>query len=148
MSNYPEWWNTTITIFNKYEDTLTRQITWFKHVVDGVFWKDVSDKVELGGATLETNKIICRVREDASFKEKYLWVQEPNDKKADYFTLGQGDIIVKYSVDDSIDEYEEGHRSTDIIAKYKALQGCMEVDKVSVNVGGGRNNPHYRVEGI
>lgn len=148
MSNYPVWWETTITIYNKYEDPQTQEITWFRHVVNDAFLKDVSDKIEISNATLETNKLICRIRENATFMEKYLWIQLSNSEKANFFTLGQGDIIVKYAVDDTIDEYTEGQRSTDILAKYKALQGCMEVDKVSVNVGAGRCNPHYRVEGV
>lgn len=148
MSSYPIWWDTDVTIYNKHEDAQTHEITWYRHVVNGAFWKDVHDKVEIGNSVLETNKIICRIRQDASFKEKYLWEQIPNDQKSDFFTLGQGDVLVKYEVDDVIDEYQDGHRSSDVIAKYKALQGCMEVDMVGINVGRGRCRPHYRVDGV
>lgn len=148
MSNlYPQWWNTTVTIFNKYEDTQTNIITWYKHTVNGCFWKYTGDKVQVGEVVLETNNTICRVPENDAFLERYQWEQLPNDRMADYFTLSPGDIVVKGSVDDTIDEYQKGHRSSDVIAKYKKLQGCMEVEEVAINVGGGRNNPHYYVKG-
>ena len=38
MNDYPIWWNTTITIYNKYEDPQTHVITWFRKVVNGAFF--------------------------------------------------------------------------------------------------------------
>jgi hypothetical protein len=67
---------------------------------------------------------------------------------SDFFTLGTGDIIVKGEVDDEIDEYTSKKRSTDLVAKYKALQGCMQIEEVAINVGAGRCNEHYYVKGI
>lgn len=148
MTNYPVWWDTTITIFNKNEDLQTHVIKWYKTVVHGVFWKYVQDKMTIGETTLETKKIICRIREDEKFLEKYQWIDIPNDQMENYFTLGLGDIIIRGKVDDEIDEYTDGKRSTDIVEKYKALQGCMEIEGVSINVGRGRCNPHYLAEGL
>lgn len=147
MSNYPQWWNTTITIFNKYEDTQTNVVTWYKKTVADCFWKYTGDKVKIGEVILETNNTICRIPENEIFLERYQWEELPNDQMGNYFTLAPGDIIVKGTVDDNIDEYQKGHRSTDLIAKYKRLQGCMEIEEVAINVGGGRNNPHYFVKG-
>ena len=65
-----------------------------------------------------------------------------------FFTISPDDIIVKGEVDDEIDEYVKGHRSTDLLEKYKRLQGCMEVQQIALNVNGGRNEPHYYVKGI
>lgn len=148
MNIYPEWWNTSITIYNRVEDAQTNVISWYKHTVGGAFWKYVKDKMTVGETVLETNKIICRIRKDEAYMDKSEWLALPNDKKAGFFTLGQKDIIVKGAVEDEIDEYVKGHRSTDIIAKYKALQGCMEIDTVSDNTGGGRGQEHYLSEGI
>ena len=145
---YPEWWETTVTIFNKFKDPHTKVVRWYKTVVEGVFWKYVGDKVTIGKTVLETNNIICRIRKDEKFLEKYQWVQMPNDEMENYFTLGKGDIIVKGEVDDVIDEYETGKRSTDLIAKYKELQGCMSIEEIAINVGAGRCNEHYYVKGI
>ena len=64
-----------------------------------------------------------------------------------YFTLGTGDIIVRDEVDDEIDEYTAGTRSTDLLKKYKSLQGCMEIRVWTNNTGGGRGNEHYFASG-
>ena len=57
----PIWWDTTLTIFNKYEDPLTQVVTWHKHILTKCFWKYVGDKVQINQVTLETNNIICRI---------------------------------------------------------------------------------------
>ena len=149
MSNhYPSWWDTTITIYNKFEDPQTQLVTWYKHEVTGCFWKYSGNKVVIDTTVLDTNSIICRIRKDDSFLEKHEWSALPNDEMSNYFTLGQGDIIVKGSVDDTINEYTSGKRSTDLLKKYKALQGCMEIEEFSNNTGGGRGNEHYYVRGV
>ena len=148
MSNYPIWWETTLTIYNRYEDPQTQIISWYKTVVEDCFWQYTGDKVTIGETVLDTNNIICRIPESDKFLEKYLWIDIPNDQMSNYFTLGVGDIIVKGNCSFEINEYRSGMRSTDLIAKYKDLQGCMEIERISVNVGRGRNNPHYFVKGI
>ena len=148
MNDYPEWWETTVTIFNQFKDPQTKVVTWYKTIVTGTFWDNISDKVMIGKTVLETNNIICRIRKDSRFLEKFQWVQIPNDKMEEYFTLAKGDIIVRGEVDDDINEYQAGKRSTDLIAKYKELQGCMSIEETAINVGAGRCNEHYYVKGI
>lgn len=148
MSDYPIWWDTTLTVYNKFEDPQTQVISWYRTVIDNCFWKYTGDKINIGETVLETNNIICRIPENDLFIEKYEWVQLPNDKMSQYFTLGAGDIIIKGEVDDVVNEYSSGHRSSDLVAKYKNLQGCMEVQQITLNIGVGRNNPHYFVKGI
>ena len=148
MNNYPSWWDTTITIYNRYEDPQTQLVTWHRCVVKGCFWKYTGNKVVVNNVVLETNNIICRIRKDKRFLEKHEWVNIPNDKMKNYFTLGQGDIIVKGEVDNEINEYRSGTRSSDLKTKYKSLQGCMEIQEFSNNTGGGRGNEHYFVKGI
>lgn len=148
MNNYPSWWDTTITIYNRYEDAQTNIVSWYKHVVHGAFWKLTGSKVVIGNTVLETKSIICRIRKDDAFREKQDWVGMPNDVMQNYFTLSQGDIIIKGEVADDINEYVSGKRSTDLKKKYKSLQGCLEVAQWSNNTGGGRGNEHYFVSGI
>lgn len=147
MNNYPIWWDTPITVYNRYEDAQTQVVSWHRTTIPNCFWKYAGDKVTIGQTTLETNDIICRIPKQGNFLERYEWVQLPNDTMQGYFTLGAGDIIVKGAVTEDIDEYLTGHRSSDFVAKYKALQGCMIVEQVSVNVGMGRGNEHYFVKG-
>ena len=148
MNNYPSWWDTTITIYNKYVDSQTQLVHWYRHVVNGTFWKYSGNKVVVGNTVLETKDIICRIRKDENFREKHEWILIPNDKMENYFTLSQGDIIVKGEVNDAIDEYTSGYRSSDLKKKYKSLQGCLEIQEWANNTGGGRGNEHYYVKGI
>ena len=147
MANYAPWWESTVTIYNRYEDKQTNVVKWYKHVIYGAFWKNTRNKITIGDVTIDGNNIICRIREDENFLEPYEWSQLPNDEMSDYFTLGRGDIIVKGEVDDVIDEYTKGKRASDLLAKYKMMQGCMQIESVSVNTGTARNEPHYFVSG-
>lgn len=147
MSDYPIWWDTTITIFNKFEDPQTNIVTWYKTVVNNCFWKNAGNKVNVNQVVIETDNTICRIPQQLNFMEKYQWINLPNDQMGTYFTLGPGDIIVKGEVSDIINEYSAGHRSSDLLTKYKALQGCIEIQQCAINTGIGRNNPHYYVRG-
>lgn len=144
---YPPWWETTITVFNKFEDKQTQVITWYKRVLTNCFWKYTGNKVLVGDTLLETNTTICRIPYNDDFLPKYLWEQLPNDKKSKKFTLGQDDIIVQGEVTDIIDEYTSGSRSSDLLTKYKALQGCITVEQVGINTGTARCSEHYYVRG-
>ena len=146
--DYPIWWDSTITVFNRYENPQTQLIKWYKVVLSNCFWKYAGDRVTIGEVVLDTSSIICRIPKNEKFLDKYKWVQLPNDIMGDYFTLGIGDIIILGEVDDDINEYISGKRSSDILSKYKNLQGCMEIQQVSYNVGVGRNNEHYYVRGV
>lgn len=148
MNRYSSWWNTAVTIYNKYTDPQTQIVTWYRTVVNGTFWKYTGNKVVIDKAILETKDIICRIRKDDRFLEKHEWIAVPNDHMSNYFTLSQGDIIVKGEVEDEINEYVSGSRSTDLKKKYKSLQGCMEIQEWANNTGGGRGQEHYYVKGI
>ena len=148
MNNYPSWWDTTITIYNRYEDPQTNVVTWHRFVVTGAFWKAAGDKVVIDKTVLDTENIICRIRKHPAFLEKSAWLGTPNDQMSNYFTLAQGDIIVKGEVSDVINEYETGKRSSDLKKKYKELDGCLEIKRWANNTGGGRGNEHYYVKGL
>lgn len=148
MNKYPTWWNTTITIFNKFEDPATYVIRWYKTTVQGVFWKNAGNKVNINGTVLETNDIICRIRKDDRYMDKGTWINIPNDQMENYFTLGKEDIIVKGDVPDIIDEYITGKHSNDLLNKYKQIGECLIIQQVSDNTGGGRGQEHYYVKGV
>lgn len=148
MNEYPVWWDVNLTIYNKYEDPQTNIVTWLHTVVEKSFWKYIGEKINVGNTVIETNNTICRIRKDDRFLEKHEWIALPNDKMSEHFTLSPGDIIVKGEVDDVVNEYINGQRSSDLLKKYKALQGCIVIDEVAINVGAGRCNEHYYVRGI
>ena len=144
---YPLWWDTTITIYNKFLDTQTDVITWYRSVVTDCFWKLDGTQVTIGNTVLDSKSTICRIPKDPRFLEKQDWINVPNDQMAQYFTIGRGDIIIKGEITDVINEYVPGHRSSDLLAKYTELQGCLEVSEFTINTGIGRNNEHYFVRG-
>ena len=45
------------------------------------------------------------------------------------------------------DETKKGMFSTDIVAKYKDLGLCTQIEAYQNNTGGGRGTPHYKVIG-
>jgi hypothetical protein len=148
MNKYPEWWEQTVTVYNKFEDPQTRVITWHKTILENCFWKNTGNKITLGETVIDTNETICRIPKNDMFLENYLWVALPNDEMSNYFTLSNGDILVRGSVEEDINEYQSGHRSSDFLIKYKKLQGCMVVDKVAINTGKGRGDEHYYASGV
>lgn len=148
MNNYPVWWDTQLTIYNKFIDPQTQIVTWYRTVVDNAFWKYVGDKITINDTVIETDNTIARIRKDDRFLPRHEWINKPNDEMSNYFTLGKEDIIVKGEVDDIINEYQSGKRSSDLVGKYKELQGCMTIQEIAINVGAGRCNEHYFVKGI
>lgn len=145
--NNPFWWDTALTIYNKYEDPQTHIIKWFRHVVTGCFWKYIGDKITINDVSIETNSTICRIPKQDNYIPKYQWVNLPNDEMGNYFTIGLQDLVIFGEVSDEIDDYTAGKRATDIVAKYEPLRGSIEVQEVIDNSGQGRNNPHYYVKG-
>lgn len=154
MNNYPAWWNETITIYNRYENKVTHLVTWYRHVIPGCFWKNIGNKITIDNNVIETDTIICRIRKRDDFLPKYKWIELPNVSdtdepvKADYFTLGRGDIIVRGEVEDEIIEYGTSlFKATNLIDKYKDILGCMVISEVTINVDGDRGNEHYHIKG-
>lgn len=148
MNKYPAWWDSTITVYNKFTDPTTYAIRWYKTVVEGAFWKNTGNKITINDVVLETNDIICRIRKDSRFLPKGEWVNVPNDHMGDYFTLAKEDIIVRGAITDDIDEYTTGHHSNDLLNKYKELGECLIIQQVADNTGTGRGQEHYYVRGV
>ena len=147
VNQYPPWWDTTITVYNKYVDPASKKTLWLRHKVDGCFWKQSDDKIKIGNTVLETDNITCRVRIDPLFVPANAWKTLPEEDKLVYFTLGVGDIVVRGEVTDEVDEYTAGQRSSDLLTKYHSTQDCLQIEKVVINVGN-RGMEHYRVKGV
>ncbi len=146
-AGYPIWWETTVTIYNKYIDKQTDVVSWYKTIVTDCFWQLSGAEVQVGSTVLDSKSIICRIPKDDRFLEKQEWINIPNDQMENYFTLAQGDIIVKGECEFVIDEYTQGHRSSDLLGMYREYQACMEITEYKNNTGKGRNNEHYLARG-
>lgn len=148
MSNkYPQWWDRTLTVYNKFDDPQTKMVKWYRTTLTNCFWRCVEEKFIVNGTVVNANVTVCRIPKNENFMERYLWEQLSDDDRAKHFTLSIGDMIVCGEVDDDIDEYQSGKRSTDFLTKYKRLQGCTLIGMAAINVGGGRANEHYLVRG-
>lgn len=145
MNTYPAWWDKTVTVYNKYEDESTGEVSWFKTQIAGAFVKNTGERVVLGDIALDTNTVVCRIRKDDNFVEKYVW--DALSAHGAKFTLAPGDIIVFAAASENIDEYATGQHSTDLLNKYKRGQGAMVIEAVNINVGPGRGVEHYHVKG-
>lgn len=144
---YPIWWDSKITIYNKFVDPNTQIVSWYRTVVSDCFWSLQGTKISISDVVLDSKSVVCRIPKEEKFLEKKDWSALPADQKPNYFTIGQSDIIVKGEVNDVINEYQSGHRSTDLLSKYREYQQCMEINEYSNNTGLGRNNEHYLVKG-
>ena len=146
------WWDKTLTIYNKYVDSSTQRVTWYRTVLNNCFWKYDNTtyyvgkySVKVSGIELETKHVICRIPKDERFLYQQDW--RALQDKSKNFTLATGDIIILGEVDDVIDEYTAGQRSTDLVSKYKELLECVEIDSYVINTGTGMGFQHYRVIG-
>jgi hypothetical protein len=128
-------------------DSQTQLVRWYRTVVTDCFWKLDGSMVTVGDVTLDSKSIICRIPKDERFLEKQDWIKLPNDEMENYFTLAQGDIIVKGVCEDEINEYTSGQRSTDILGRYREYQACMQITEYVNSTGIGRNNEHYLARG-
>lgn len=144
MSDYPSWWDTTVTLYNKYTES-NGAVTWYRTVLEGCFWKYIGDRVRVNDSVLSTEDTVCRIRKNEDYRKPHEWKNA--DDKSSVFTINRGDIIVCGEVEDEINEYQKGSRSSDLINKYRD-EGCIEVVEWANNTGGGRGIEHYRVKGI
>ena len=143
MANvYPDWWCDTVTLYNRYEAP-NGEITWYRTVLKGCFWKYITDYERVGNETQIIKVLLCRVRKNSRYMDCYEW-QELQDK-SDTFTFNEGDILIKGEVEDSIDEYTKGQRASDLLKKYK--DRCAEITESRDNTGIGRVDEHYLVRG-
>jgi len=147
MNHYSQWWDDTITLYNKYIEPTTKKVTWYRHVIAGCFYKHTVEKLTVGKTTIDTNVSICRIRVSDKFIDKKSWMNLDDSERAEKFTLSAGDIVVADETDFDIDEYVSGMRSADLIKENKEWPGCFTVETVNINVGGGRGNEHYHLKG-
>lgn len=148
MSNFPTWWDTTITVYSKHTDAATSIVSWHRITLPQCFWKRVGSKTTVKDIQIDTESITCRIPKNANFVEPFNWIEMTKSELEGKFTLQQGDIIIKGDCDFEINEYQAGHRSTDLIAKYRKIQGCMEIKDVAIDTMTGMLNPHYNVRGL
>ena len=131
--------NTTITLFNRYEVKMESgiEIRWNKTVLANCFFSAVQS-TGLSDITLKPSyNYVCRIPENDKFLSDY-------SGQSGFFTLHPDDIIVRGEVSDVISD-TDGQRAADIINKYKGE--AFTVKEVSINtiLPCAR---HYRASGV
>lgn len=98
----------TITIFNSYTDPATKYKKYLSTIITGVSWFGEAQALVSQDGLLSADLYTIRIPIDADFSDKsYLSPKEfekiPNDKMINYWTISQGDIIIRGAVTDSGD---------------------------------------------
>lgn len=131
--------NETITVFNKRLATDTGYDVYIPTVISGVSWFcEIASTADASGLKA-ANKFTIRIPTDADFSgKKYVTPAEYAESNEEtFFTLGNGDIIVKAAITDS------GLKPSDLQAQ------CGEVVTVLGVTDNRRTNnaPHWKVVG-
>ena len=144
MNKFPIWWNSTVTLYNRYEDPVTQVVTWYRSILTDCFWKINTNSVYENNNISVTygNEIICRIPKNENYLNPYLWKRLDAEHRISKFTLQTGDILVNGELTDDINEYVKGQRSTDLVDRYKDL-GVIRIETVADNSDVVRNLPHY-----
>lgn len=132
-----------ITIYNSYIDKITRFKAYIPTKISGVSWYGSLEAAVTADGLIGADKYTIRIPTDAQIEssKKYLspkaYAAQPNDQKSKYWTIGEGDCIVKGFVDDigsdaKPDKLEEKY---DNVVTVISVTDNRRVD----------NAPHWRV---
>lgn len=138
------YWNDTITLYNKFEDTQTGVISWHRHTVEGCFVKRTNNRIKVGGVQKQSDYTIIRIPEQENYLPPHKWAELSANDTTKYMTLQSGDLVFLGNINDEMNERSEGRRSNDIIAKHQAL-GSVFIKSVNINTD--LLNAHYYVRG-
>ncbi len=137
-------WNKTITLYNKFENEKTGLITWHRHKIEQCFFKGTCSRANVGNLQKFPSESIVRIPEQNNYLPPFEWLKLADGKRNEHITLQCDDIIVPADVSDEIDEYSQGTRSSDLLAKYKAL-GVLSIKSLNVNTVA--PGAHYLIRG-
>lgn len=86
--------NTSMSVFNRYTDSFTKNVTFKKHVISNVFWDDtIAVQQDLGHD--KANKVAVYVPKNKNDLSNYVNAKQYNGNG---WTLQTGDFIVKGEV--------------------------------------------------
>jgi len=140
----------TITIYNRLQasDSPDRKEHWYRHVLNECFFTSRLTAVQ--GARADTmlhveqkNSYTVRIPGKKAYKKYVEWSILPEEQKNDFFTITDGDIIIKGECAEEISA-ELGQTATQLLRKYKpeAFAVTAFSDNTSHFV-----DKHYRIGG-
>ena len=80
-------WNKTITLYNKYEDKDSGTIKWYRHKLEGCFYKVTNNKVNVGNVQMTTDDNIIRIPEQMNYLPPYKWIKLTEKDRQEKFIL-------------------------------------------------------------
>ncbi len=89
--------NTSMSVFNKYTNSFTKDITYKRHIIDHVFWDD-SKGVNLNQGYDEADEVNVYIPKDKNDMSEYV---KPKQYTGNGWTLQNGDFIIKGEVAES-----------------------------------------------
>ncbi|MDR2046528.1 MAG: hypothetical protein LBP79_01255 [Clostridiales bacterium] len=113
--HYPDWWNRTVTLYNKIEN-LDGSTYWQKTRLDGCFWGVKAERLLSGDNVIASPVYTVRV---------------PPGRLIQAAT---GDIAVLGDISDDVDEKTQGKRSSDLLRKYGQNAFLIRVFKDNTGV--------------
>ena len=146
MSDYPFWWDKTITIYNRIQDTTTSKVTWSSCVLTECFWQYRNNVNYVNNVKMEVKDVICRIPKKENYTPLETW--KTLTEFDGLFTLRNGDVIILGEVSDEVDEYTRGKHMTDVLNKYKEVNRAIQIESFTDDTGVGLCAEHYKILGV
>lgn len=139
-TQYPRWWNTSLTVFNRIFDTDTKATAWQKTVLQNCFYLQNSDQMQSGTTIRADNTYVVRIPASEAYIPQTEW-EAMQGEHTGLFTLTPGDLIFKGEIPDEI----ESGSGNSLLERYKP--DCFKIQSVYDGTGYGVLG-HYMAEGV
>lgn len=127
--------NTKMSVFNRYKEPFTNNVSYKKHVVEHVFWDDsLGINLNTGYENADKVNIYIPFDKNKSDLENY---KEPKQYNGSGWTLQNGDFIIKGDVAES---------EVDGIKDLKAYE-VFEITVIDKKDFGSYNMQHFEIRG-
>ena len=125
--------NTSMSVFNKYTDTFTKEIIYKKHLIENVFWDD-SKGVNLNHGYDEADNVNVYIPKNKNDMSKYV---KPKQYNGIGWTLKNGDFIIKgVTIENEVSGIKD-------LSSYEVFTITMVDDKDF----GSENMHHFEIRG-
>lgn len=139
-TQYPRWWNTSLTVFNRVFDPDTKATTWQKTILQNCFYLQNSGLSRSGAEIRANDSYVVRIPASDAYVPQSEWESMQSGREG-RFTLAPGDLIFKGEIPDEI----ESGSGNSLLEQYKP--DCFKIQSVYDGTGYGVLG-HYMAEGV
>lgn len=129
--------NSSMTIYNKYFNPITRADSWQRHVIYEVFWDSTSGITQYKGL-IPNDKVTIYIPFNSNYMNFFIDPKTFQINHTGYWTIQNGDIIVKGIINDEITKQSE------LESEYPNV---FNVSSITINNYGSPNMRHIEVIG-